>query len=137
MYTDFLKKDKLSLSFLIIHYNMGSDLYNQKQYRKAIEQFSIVTKVNPSFSLAYYQWGLALHDQAKYNEAIEKYNLAINNDPQRQHPFTYYYLGLAYSSNGQNEEAINAFKQFLEFAPNSDLTSKTKEILNGLFKNSK
>jgi Tfp pilus assembly protein PilF len=73
------KGDKHNL--LLAHTNFGTDLFEKGKYAEAIEQFKILTELDPRNTEAFYNWGFILYNQGDNDGAIVKYKKAIALDP--------------------------------------------------------
>lgn len=64
-----------------IFYKQGIDLYNQKQYRKAIKYFEKVINIDSNFVDAYIYIGICCSLIEKYDKAMEYLNIALTKNP--------------------------------------------------------
>ena len=62
-------------------YNKGIQLFGEKNYKGAIEQFSTSVKLDPKFTGAFYNKGVAENEAELYTEASKTLNELINIDP--------------------------------------------------------
>lgn len=96
-------------------YDKGMDLYRAKNYVSAIKQFEKATKKDPSFAWAWDMLGISLRNMKRYDEAVLAYDKSINLDPLGRMPLMN--KPIAYSLNGKNEKAIEAYKHFINTFP--------------------
>ena len=74
-----------------------------------------ITRVNPTNDRAWDTLGKLYKSLGRYQDAIGAYQKAIQLAPDRE--VYYYYLGLLYSVEQQNDEAVQAFQQVLRKNP--------------------
>lgn len=99
------------------YHNWGDALYRQKEYDYAIEMYKKAINFNPRIS-SYFNMGIAYHDKQEFDQAINIYKKIIDLDPN--FPYSYYYLGLIYTTIQKyknDNEAIQMFKKTIKVAP--------------------
>ncbi|MBW4475629.1 MAG: tetratricopeptide repeat protein [Tolypothrix brevis GSE-NOS-MK-07-07A] len=74
-------------------YNKGLELARQKDYTKAIEEFTRALQEDPYFAEAYRQRGLAYYDSGAILQAVSDYTETLKHDPENVE--AYYYRALA------------------------------------------
>jgi len=74
-------------------YNKGLELARQKDYTKAIEEFTHALEEDPYFAEAYRQRGLAYYDSGAIHQAVSDYTEALKHNPESVE--AYYYRALA------------------------------------------
>jgi tetratricopeptide (TPR) repeat protein len=62
------------------HYNNGAKYYEQKEYEKAVSEFSKAIELNPNYANAYTSRGYAYDKMGNYEKAIADYIQAIKID---------------------------------------------------------
>lgn len=72
------------------HYNKGLNIYFQKNYTVAIQEFTEAIRINPQNAKAYYFIGYAYYKQGKFSKATEAFEMAyeLENDYSPTSPFT-------------------------------------------------
>ena len=96
-----------------------ADIYLLKrQHEQAIAAAERAVELNPNGADAYCALGYILHQSGRPAEAIDLFKKAIRLNP---FPPSYYlmFLGSAYSSVRQYEEAIDALKKSIHLEPNN------------------
>ncbi|OGR04850.1 MAG: polysaccharide deacetylase [Deltaproteobacteria bacterium RIFOXYD12_FULL_50_9] len=94
----------------------GLQFYREKQYAAAEAQFTEALKLRPDFALAANNLGFVYYRQEKYQEAARWYENTVKMDPSRA--IAYLNLGDAFTHIGEGEKAKNAYRTYLELAPN-------------------
>lgn len=107
------KYDKAPLSFNC----RGGVYYFNKDYDKAMVDFSRAIELKSNYADAYYNRGLVYNNWGKYNEAIKDYNSSIQS--RSQFAPVYYYRGNAYYNLGKYDSALADFKRAIELKYNS------------------
>ena len=64
------------------HYESGYNLYAQKLYENAINEYRQAVKYNPNFSLSYYWLGRVYFERGNYQEAINNWNEVLRLEPE-------------------------------------------------------
>ena len=65
----------------IEYFNKGVDALTQKNYKQAIELYSLAIKEDPSYTKAYYNRANAKLTIKAYEDAINDFDLTIRQDP--------------------------------------------------------
>ena len=97
------------------YFNRGVAYAQNKQFPKAVVDYTQAIKLYPSGAVAYYSRGVARHHLKQYAKAIEDYNEAIRLDPKGS--LAYYGRGLSHSRLNQYMRAISAFDKAIELNP--------------------
>jgi peptidoglycan/xylan/chitin deacetylase (PgdA/CDA1 family)/uncharacterized caspase-like protein len=108
----------------------GLQLYREKQYAAAEAQFTEALKLRPDFALAANNLGFVFFRQEKYKEAARWFENTIKIDPSRA--IAYLNLGDAHARGGDHDKARNAYKTYLELAPNGPAASYVKQEIQKL-----
>jgi Tfp pilus assembly protein PilF len=93
----------------------GLQLYREKQYAAAEDQFTAALKLRPDFALAANNLGFVYFKQGKHREAARWFENALRMDPSRA--VAYLNLGDARRLAGEDEKAREAYRMYLELAP--------------------
>ncbi len=88
------------------HYVQGINLFNQKQFQQAAEEFSQAITANPQNSRAFYGRGNAYGMLGQADKAIADFKQAVTIDPKDD--ISYFALAIAYANQGQRSAAIAA-----------------------------
>jgi len=74
--------------FLFTYYKMGMKYGNIGQYKKAIEVYEKVIKINPQDCYAYYNMGIDYGKLEEYDKAIASYKKALELNPEDYQAYT-------------------------------------------------
>jgi tetratricopeptide (TPR) repeat protein len=101
----------------------GNELYKQKQFAKAKDEYAKVLQADNSNSMAQFNSGNASHRMKKFEDASKSYELAAgtSKDPQVKAQ-AFYNQGIAYIKQNKLVEGIDAFKKSLRLNPNDNDT---------------
>ena len=94
----------------------GLAFYREKRYAEAEAQFTEALKLRPDFALAANNLGFIFYKQEKYAEAARWFEKAIAMD--RSRAVAYVNLGDAFAKAGRAADAAEAYRTYLELAPN-------------------
>ncbi len=94
----------------------GLQYYREKRYAEAEAQFTEALKLRPDFALAANNLGFVYYKQEKHREAARWFDNAIRIDPSRA--VAYLNLGDAQARAGERDKALQAYRTYLELAPN-------------------
>jgi type IV pilus biogenesis/stability protein PilW len=100
---------------LLTYFNMGVDLYRQKEIPKAIQAYQRVIELDPTYVEAYNNLGIIYQDIGDFDKALEAYQNAIKVNPKYEK--AYNNLGILLFLNNRNEESIQAFQKAIEINP--------------------
>jgi peptidoglycan/xylan/chitin deacetylase (PgdA/CDA1 family)/uncharacterized caspase-like protein len=107
--------------------DLGMQLFRQKDYAGAREQFTQALKLWPDFALAANNLGFVYFKQADYASASHWFEAALKIDPSRA--IAYANLGDAAMQLGQADKAHQAFTTYLALAPTGPSATHAKEAL--------
>lgn len=93
----------------------GLQLYREKRYAQAEDQFTEALKLRPDFALAANNLGFVYYKQDKFAEAARWFENTVKIDPSRA--VAHLNLGDAYARAGATDKARKAFSTYLELAP--------------------
>jgi type IV pilus biogenesis/stability protein PilW len=99
----------------LIYFNMGVDLYRQREIPKAIHAYQRVIELDPTYVEAYNNLGIIYQDIGDFDKALEAYHKAIEVNPKYEK--AYNNLGILLFLNNRNEESIQAFQKAIEINP--------------------
>lgn len=109
---------------------IGVDLYNNRDFNKALEHFQIVLAENPEHPMCNFYAGLSYQEMNKFNKAIESYQKVINEKDNLFIEQAEWYMALAYL---KTDEKNKAYKTFNEIIDKKGYYSKdVKEIMKKL-----
>jgi superkiller protein 3 len=100
-------------------------------HEKALEALSALAAADPELGAGViYNEGVKAFNEGKMELAIAAFQQAIAVDPQNAP--SYYSLGLAFTNQGENAKAKEAFQRFVELAPDDPDAATAKEMLKYL-----
>ncbi len=100
------------------HYVQGINLFNQKQFQQAVDEFSQAISANPQNSRAFYARGNAYGMLGQADKAIADFKQAVTIDPKDD--ISYMALAIAYANQGQRPAAIAALDKAIALANQAD-----------------
>ena len=95
--------------------NLGTILYNQRQFERAEELYRRATKANPDYALAFFDLGNALDELQRLPEAVEAYKAAIRLSPT--YADAHYNLALAYERSNERRRALRHWMTYARLDP--------------------
>ncbi len=95
--------------------NMGTLLYNQRQFGSAEEFYRRATIMDPNYALAFFDLGNVLDELQRLPDAIEAYKRAIALVPT--YADAHYNLALAYERTGQPRKALRHWNSYVKLDP--------------------
>lgn len=120
-------------------YLLGLSNYRVRQYDEAEKSYSELIEKFPNSELfrdAKYGLAWTLFQQRKYNEAFRVFDFLSNgNDSMAIKSF--YWKGESKRYAGQNQEAFEIYRQFLEKFPNHELRDEAQYQIGALYFNNK
>jgi Flp pilus assembly protein TadD len=105
------EKDRPFSSEILTHFNLGVQLYNQKEFLKAIQAYQKVIELDSTYVEAYNNLGIAYQAIGDVDRAFGAYQKSIEINPQYEKGYNN--LGILLYLKGRNEEAIEAFQKAL------------------------
>lgn len=106
---------------------LGKELIQEGYVLDALNQFSVAMRLAPSQGEPKQMAGYANFLLKNYEGAISLYRAAVAADPGN--PMIYKRLGQALMTVGQKEEAAQAFRKFLELAPDAPDRAEIQQYL--------
>jgi tetratricopeptide (TPR) repeat protein len=98
-----------------VHSNIGPGTDDLEEILAKVNIYENITRVNPTSDRGWDTLGKLYKALGRYKDAIGAYQKAIEVAPDKE--VYYYYLGLLFSVEQQNEEAIQAFQFVLRKNP--------------------
>lgn len=91
--------------------NLGTILYNKKQYAKAEVLYRRAVTIEPKYCLAWFDLGNALDELGRAAEGMEAYRAALEVEPN--YPDAIYNLAIALEKSGRKAEALNYWRAYV------------------------
>jgi tetratricopeptide (TPR) repeat protein len=95
--------------------NLGTILYNQRQFPRAEQLYRRATVANPDYALAFFDLGNALDELQRLPEAVESYKSAIRLAPT--YADAHYNLALAYERSNERRRALRHWRAYVKLDP--------------------
>jgi len=95
--------------------NLGTILYNQRQFERAEQLYRRATIANPDYALAFFDLGNALDELQRLPEAIEAYKAAIRLSPG--YADAHYNLALAHERSNERRRALRHWIAYVKLDP--------------------
>ncbi|MGB6132134.1 MAG: tetratricopeptide repeat protein [Acidobacteriaceae bacterium] len=95
--------------------NLGTILYNQRQFQRAEQLYRRATVASPDYALAYFDLGNALDELQRLPEAIEAYQSAIRL--ASTYADAHYNLALAYERSNERRRALRHWQAYARLDP--------------------
>lgn len=95
--------------------NRGVAYWKQKEYDKAIADFSRAIELNPEYQDAFYNRGVVFEEVGAYDRAVDDYSRVIALD--NNHIKAYYNRGVAYYRLGGFTKAIDDYSRAIGINP--------------------
>lgn len=108
----------------------GLQLYKEKRYDEAVQQFAEALKLRPDFALAANNLGFVYYRQARYAEAARWLENTVRIDPSRA--VAQLNLGDAYRQLGERDKARQAYTTYLALQPEGPGAAQVREKLQAL-----
>jgi tetratricopeptide (TPR) repeat protein len=114
----------------------GNELYKQRQYDAASEEYKKATAVNAKSSKAQYNYGVTLYRTKKLEDAEKAFNTAADNSLKPIDKSKYNYnKGVSLTRQKKLPESIDAYKQALRLNPTDQIARENlQKALNELKK---
>jgi tetratricopeptide (TPR) repeat protein len=95
--------------------NLGTILYNQRQFLRAEQLYRRATEANPDYALAWFDLGNALDELQRLSDAVEAYRAAIRLAPG--YADAHYNLALAYERSSERRRALRHWMAYARLDP--------------------
>jgi tetratricopeptide (TPR) repeat protein len=95
--------------------NLGTILYNDRQFVRAEQLYRRATVANPDYALAWFDLGNALDELQRLSEAVEAYKSAIRLVPT--YADAHYNLALAWERSGERRRALRHWMAYVKLDP--------------------
>jgi tetratricopeptide (TPR) repeat protein len=95
--------------------NLGTILYNQRQFLRAEQLYRRATEANPDYALAWFDLGNALDELQRLPNAVEAYRAAIRLAPG--YADAHYNLALAYERSNERRRALRHWMAYARLDP--------------------
>ncbi len=95
--------------------NLGTILYNQRQFERAEQLYRRATLANPDYALAFFDLGNSLDELQRLPEAVEAYKAAIRLSPS--YADAHYNLALAYERSNERRRALRHWMAYVKLDP--------------------
>jgi tetratricopeptide (TPR) repeat protein len=95
--------------------NLGTILYNKRQFVRAEQLYRRATLANPDYSLAWFDLGNALDELQRLPEAVEAYKAAIRLSPG--YADAHYNLALALERSNERRRALRHWIAYVKLDP--------------------
>jgi len=95
--------------------NLGTILYNKRQFDRAEQLYRRATVANPEYALAWFDLGNALDELQRLPEAVEAYKTAIRLSPG--YADAHYNLALAWERSNERRRALRHWIAYVKLDP--------------------
>lgn len=95
--------------------NLGTILYNERQFVRAEQLYRRATAANPDYALAWFDLGNALDELQRLPEAVDAYKAAIRLVPT--YADAHYNLALAWERSGERRRALRHWMAYVKLDP--------------------
>ena len=129
------KSYKLKLAYQRVAYYRGVELFNERNYEKAITHFdlALTKKYNPTIALSCMFWKAECWYRIfKQDEAVKAYRAYLSNPAAITHEYyaqAYYGEGYAHYRKKSYTAAIASFRNFVRIDTSSDARRKNDALL--------
>lgn len=116
-------------------YQHALSLYNNRDYRAAIQEFERLLSTSSTNSLSdncQYWIGECYYGLANFNEAIIEFNKVFNHTNSNKYDDAQLKLGLCYLRLGDRAKARAEFERLLTNYPDSEYANKADQYITGL-----
>ena len=95
--------------------NLGTILYNRRQFERAEQLYRRATVASPDYALAFFDLGNALDELQRLPEAVEAYKSAIRLSPS--YADAHYNLALALERSNERRRALRHWIAYVKLDP--------------------
>ncbi len=121
-------REELSTNDPVLLARLGDQLFEQKQYERAIAAYERAVRFNPNDVDSYNDLGLSLQYLGRSAQAVAVLKEGIARDPSYQR--IHLTMGFVQLQTGNRAAAIGALKQAIELDPNSDVGQAASRMLD-------
>ncbi|NQT10379.1 MAG: tetratricopeptide repeat protein [Desulfobacteraceae bacterium] len=121
--SEFNKAIEINPKFFQAYLNRAVSYRLKGEYDQAISDCNKALEINPQYLNAYYERGVVYTKKLQYDQAISEFNKAIDINP-RYHK-AYVGKGGALENLGRIKEAIESYRNFLQYSPPKDASHPT------------
>jgi tetratricopeptide (TPR) repeat protein len=115
--------------------NLGTILYNQREYEQAEQLYRRATVADPEYALAFFDLGNVLDEMLRLREATMAYERAIVLVPQ--YADAHYNLALAYERQGHRRRALRHWLTYVRLDPAGPWSVHAREQARKILKSEK
>ena len=109
-------------------YDIRGEVYEKnRDYDKAIADYTEAIRLNPKHADAHYGRGTAYRRKGAYGEAIRDFTETVRLNPK--HADAYYGRGIAYRHAGEYDKAIADYSEAIRLNPNSAQSGSSKQYV--------
>jgi tetratricopeptide (TPR) repeat protein len=111
----------------ISHLNRGNNLFKEKRYQEALDEFLLAAKMDPKNAQAANNVGFMYSKLQRFDDSIWWTRKAIEIDPNRS--VAYQNLGDLYYELSRPEEARPYYEKYLELASDKEYAATVRSRL--------
>ena len=100
------------------------------QLEKAVQRFSQVIEHDPEHTEATWELAMLNMKMGNLEEAVARFEFCINKD--EAYVNGYFFIGQCLEAMGQNANALQTYKTYLPFAPDTAVSKSVEEIIKRL-----
>ncbi len=115
--------------------NLGTILYNRREYEQAETLYRRATIADPEYALAFFDLGNVLDEMQRLGEATMAYERAIALVPQ--YADAHYNLALAYERQGHRRRALRHWLTYVRLDPAGPWSNHAREQARKILKTEK
>jgi len=115
--------------------NLGTILYNMRQFEQAEGLYRRATLADPEYALAFFDLGNVLDEMQLLDEATVAYQKAVTLVPQ--YADAHYNLALAYERQGQKRRALRHWLTYVRLDPVGPWASHARDQARKILKSEK
>ena len=115
--------------------NLGTILYNRREYEQAEMLYRRATVADPEYALAFFDLGNVLDEMQRLAEATTAYERAIMLVPQ--YADAHYNLALAYERQGHRRRALRHWLTYVRLDPAGPWSAHAREQARKILKTEK
>ncbi|GHV80108.1 hypothetical protein AGMMS49944_18990 [Spirochaetia bacterium] len=110
--------ESLGTNFKVdVHLSDGNSLLEERDYEKALEEFTKAIKLTPEDGKVFFSRGMVYYAMEKYNKAEADFSISLEMDPHNGE--TFFQRGMTYFSMEKYNKAASDFSASLEMDANN------------------